>query len=375
MAVFSWGANSHGQLGLGYESELCMTPQNLDQKSLQFNPNNIRSIKGGGGHILVLDNFGQVFSCGWNNRGQLGLGNLLDTSEHCNKFTQIPNEFFNDSKVHKIACGWDISGVITLEKNVYVWGSNSFQQLGICSRMSSITRPLKLTLPRDDEIPKKITFGLRHCCILTEDNKIYIYGRIRISEPYAPGLNISRIPFNKTEIIKVQTEMKINSIASGQNHVIITVENRTRIIGLGDNKYGQINSFDFDNRIKLATCGWTHNAILTNNNEIFLWGRNTYGQIGSNNSLKEAYHTPNKLNIPDEFGVPEKLYLGSEHGLIVTSLGKVLTWGWNEHGNCGNGTTENLLSPTFIELPSPCKVAGTGAGFCFVICEDITDIK
>lgn len=83
------GANSHGQLGLGYESELCMTPQRLSKCS--FVPQLVRCIRGGGGHVLILDSNGRLHACGWNNRGQLG----LNSDDECHsEFSMVPTEYF-----------------------------------------------------------------------------------------------------------------------------------------------------------------------------------------------------------------------------------------------------------------------------------------
>lgn len=66
-----------------------MSPQRLSKYS--FLPHQVRCIRGGGGHVLILDTNGRVHACGWNNRGQLG----LDSTEEChNEFSMVPSEFF-----------------------------------------------------------------------------------------------------------------------------------------------------------------------------------------------------------------------------------------------------------------------------------------
>lgn len=66
-----------------------MSPQRLSKYS--FVPHQVRCIRGGGGHVLILDTNGRVHACGWNNRGQLG----LDSTEEChNEFSMVPTEFF-----------------------------------------------------------------------------------------------------------------------------------------------------------------------------------------------------------------------------------------------------------------------------------------
>jgi len=52
----------------------------------------------------------------------------------------------------------------------------------------------------------------------------------------------------------------------------------------------------------------------------------------------------------------------------------VLSWGWNEHGNCGNGKTENVLRPEFLSIPSNsvAVLVGAGAGHSFAVIKDIS---
>lgn len=252
--------------------------------------------------------------------------------------------------VESIACGWDISGCITVTKKLYVWGSNSFQQLGLCQReFNAVRRPLSIILPRNDT-PTRISFGLRHCAILTADHKIYVFGRLRIGDEPPADLCITSTTLNCAPVIKIQanepSELRIIGVASGQNHILLKVidlpygDGSKRVIALGDNKFGQANSFQFDEDIKQIATGWTHNAVTFKDNRILIWGRNCYGQLGIG-SVTQNQATPQELDLPSSIKV-SRLHFGSEHGLLRSTSGEVYTWGWNEHGNCGNDATDNL---------------------------------
>lgn len=372
--VYAWGANSHGQLGLGYESELCMSPQRLSKYS--FVPQLVRCIRGGGGHVLILDTNGRLHACGWNNRGQLG----LNSTEEChNEFSMIPTEFFEEEHIESVSCGWDISGAITVNKRLFVWGSNAFKQLGICQRgFTSVRRPMHVCLPKE-EAALQVSFGLRHCAVLTLNNIVYIFGRLRIMDPAPIELDITATSLHRCNVVKMQMhnphELRILSLVSGQNHMLFKCVNlatnrNKRIVALGDNKFGQSNVFQFEEDVGQLAVGWTHNAvILKPTNQILLWGRNCYGQLGTG-GFSEQQATPTPLHLKLEEGqTPARLHMGAEHGLLRTTAGEIYTWGWNEHGNCGNNATENLSQPTLLKLPGHAKLAGTGAGFCYAIVE------
>lgn len=66
---FTWGKNSHGQLGLGKEFPSQASPQRV--RSLEGIP--LAQVAAGGAHSFALSLSGAVFGWGMNNAGQLGL--------------------------------------------------------------------------------------------------------------------------------------------------------------------------------------------------------------------------------------------------------------------------------------------------------------
>lgn len=67
--VYSWGKNSQGQLGLGKEFSSQASPQRV--RSLEGIP--VAQVAAGGAHSFALSLSGAVFGWGMNNAGQLGL--------------------------------------------------------------------------------------------------------------------------------------------------------------------------------------------------------------------------------------------------------------------------------------------------------------
>lgn len=76
-----------------------------------------------GRHALLLSLTGQVYGYGFNNCGQLGLGNY----EHCDQWTIIPNL----NNVIKIAAGINHSLFLTADEKIYACGANDKGQLGL----------------------------------------------------------------------------------------------------------------------------------------------------------------------------------------------------------------------------------------------------
>lgn len=310
---------------------MCSTPQHV-QLDGTIELENIIKMQGGGGHLLLLDKTGQMYGCGWNSKGQLGLCNTEDSFV----IKQLPK---TDAPIVDIACGWDSSAAIDHNGNLYVWGSNAFDQLGYSANCidSEFTFPMILFLPSNEKA-KQVCFGLRYMCILSESHNIYVIGRWRF-------LDICKtIIHNDTNFYQINnpTNFMIKSISSGSNHIICEYTDNSssiKLVGFGDNKFSQCKEQKLkDVVVRSFRSGWSHNGILTKNGKVFLWGRNTYGQLGNADG-------DNSDHLVELNGIDEKIdeiHLGSEHGLIRTEQKNIFTWGWNEHGNCGNGNETNV---------------------------------
>nr|XP_055060489.1 probable E3 ubiquitin-protein ligase HERC3 isoform X2 [Misgurnus anguillicaudatus] len=115
-----WGVNSHGQLGLGKGENLIRSPQPL--RSLCGIP--VTQISAGGDHSFALSLSGAVFGWGKNNSGQLGLG---DTKE---RDTPTCVKSLNLKKTIFISCGEEHSAILTKGGFVFTFGSGKYGQLG-----------------------------------------------------------------------------------------------------------------------------------------------------------------------------------------------------------------------------------------------------
>ncbi|XP_046822526.1 secretion-regulating guanine nucleotide exchange factor isoform X2 [Vespa crabro] len=387
------GANSHGQLGHGIRSEQCVLPQEIDLSSYSFKAEDIRKIVGGAGHSLILDKNGHVYSCGWNNKGQLGQPEKEDKLNFERVRGVLENEIIID-----IACGWDSSAALTNQGKLYMWGSNGFGQLGIDPfELRHSYEPIE-TIPCENI--EQIAMGLRHTAVITQDHRILVCGAANkgqlglkndFSDDIEKKSKHNYYPF--TYVPELKNSM---SVSCGQHHTVV-VTDKAEVYVFGANNYGQLG---IDNELfstismptKLTNvhfnlpiethAGWTHTIILTDN-RLFAWGRNTYGQLGQ--EKRAVLWKPDLIeNLPKI----NQLSIGSQHNLALTGNQRyipfylikltlifytdektVLCWGWNEHGNCGTGDIFDVLLPKPVSLPLHSKgiLIGTGAGHSFAV--------
>ncbi|KAI4456139.1 ubiquitin-protein ligase e3a-related [Holotrichia oblita] len=118
--LFAWGANNCGQLGIGTVTAQESNPTVVS--SLTGIP--IALIACGGNHTFALSKSGAVFGWGKNTMGQLGLNDTNQRSYPCQLRT------LRNIKVRFISCGSDFSSFLTIDGGVLTCGAGMCGQLG-----------------------------------------------------------------------------------------------------------------------------------------------------------------------------------------------------------------------------------------------------
>jgi len=91
------------------------------------------------------------------------------------------------------------------------------------------------------------------------------------------------------------------------------------------------------------------------------WGRNSYGQLGDRRP-----ETWKPKAIPTNLRFIQ-LAIGSQHTIGLTKDLQLFSWGWNEHGSCGDGTLQDKFHPQPVILPKHFvpHLIGSGAAHSF----------
>uniref|UniRef100_K9INP7 Probable E3 ubiquitin-protein ligase HERC4 n=1 Tax=Desmodus rotundus TaxID=9430 RepID=K9INP7_DESRO len=118
--VFSWGQNKYGQLGLGIDCNKQASPQLI--KSLTGIP--FMQVAAGGAHSFVLTLSGAIFGWGRNKFGQLGLNDEND------RYVPNLLKSLRTQKIVYICCGEDHTAALTKEGGVFTFGAGGYGQLG-----------------------------------------------------------------------------------------------------------------------------------------------------------------------------------------------------------------------------------------------------
>ncbi|NXO34977.1 HERC5 ligase, partial [Locustella ochotensis] len=118
--LFTWGQNTHGQLGVRSQTMLTLKPQLVER--LKGIP--LAQIAAGGAHSIIVSLSGSVYSWGKNSFGQLGLGDTTDRD--CPTYVGALEHW----KTVFISCGADHTAVLSKEGLVCTFGAGGSGQLG-----------------------------------------------------------------------------------------------------------------------------------------------------------------------------------------------------------------------------------------------------
>ena len=110
-----------------------------------------------------------------------------------------------------------------------------------------------------------------------------------------------------------------------------------------------------ENTVKSVTCGDTHTLAVLNDGRLFSFGRNQNGQLG-NGTSDDCLEARMVSNLAAE--TVTGAACGAEHSVCVTASGKVYSWGWGRYGNLGVGSFVDECAPRCHAAPCahPCRM-------------------
>uniref|UniRef100_A0A452II49 HECT-type E3 ubiquitin transferase n=1 Tax=Gopherus agassizii TaxID=38772 RepID=A0A452II49_9SAUR len=162
---FTWGQNNYGQLGLGKECPSQTSPQRIT--SLDGIP--LAQIAAGGAHSFALSLSGAVFGWGRNNSGQLGLSDEQDRESPCHV------KLLRTQKVVYISCGEEHTAVLTKSGGMFTFGAGSCGQLGHDS-MNDEVNPRRVLELMGSEVSQIACGRQHTLALVPSSGLIYAFG-------------------------------------------------------------------------------------------------------------------------------------------------------------------------------------------------------
>ncbi|KAK9818463.1 hypothetical protein WJX74_005654 [Apatococcus lobatus] len=99
--------------------------------------------------------------------------------------------------------------------------------------------------------------------------------------------------------------------------------------------------------VQAISCGGEHTIALTQE-DVISWGANSEGQCGQGERAEQSYVKPRSIKPLQGMHVSQ-VVCGVAHTLCVTATSQVYAWGSNAQGQLGTGHAECRRAPTFID--------------------------
>lgn len=123
-------------------------------------------------------------------------------------------------------------------------------------------------------------------------------------------------------------------------------------------------------QIVQISCGSCHSVALSDDGSVYSWGANDKGQLGEGSKI-ENNPTPKRILLVAKV---TKISCGKHHTLAMTERGEIYAWGSNHHGQLGTGSSSKSRIPVKIDVDgrirdilalnsiSACKFEKSGGG-------------
>ena len=368
LKVFALGSNGSGQLGIGHEKDVsapreCIFEGHSCQSNDDLAPNDqFVKVVAGGNHTLMLFASGAVYGAGSNEFGQCGLpSNIGQTNSYRRAKLQTETSSGGEEMVlfDDISATWEASFFVRGDI-IHVRGQGTKGELGLDEGIKRAdergsTIILSKVLGHSSRI-KEIKSCMSHTVVLTEDGQLLGWGAARKGQ--------LGDEFKQDKIVwkpqKIGVPLQTAKIAVGRDFTFVAGENDRWHSLLGDHKYESEYLPDLKTFVITGgegkydlTASWSNIYALNHlDQHLKGWGRNDRGQLP-----------------PPSLPKLKSVAAGSEHCIgLTTDCGKVIVWGWGEHGNCGEETDaqSNVAGGRWNVLPVPLldteQVDGVGAG-------------
>lgn len=363
-SLISWGFNNQGQLGDG-----STTANNLPAEvGLPAGVTVTKVEAAAQASSFAITSDGKLLAWGNNNQGQLGDGTHTDRHTPVSVDLSILNP---GEKIIDVASGQDHTVAVTSEGRGLAWGNNFWGNLGDGTTTNTDT-PVLIEQPGGVKYVG-ITAGYDHSVAVTDDGKLLAWGYGGVGNLGNGGTATQHDP-TPVDLSVLDAGETIVDVASMTHHNLALTSNG-RVIGWGDNQYGQIGDETTTQRrtpvlahipsgttISSIGVGWDHSLVVTSAGDGLGWGSDRYGQVGDGGTTPAVHPEISSIDLPAGVKIKD-VDGGIDHSVALTTDGRVLAFGYGGSGQMGDGTNTVVNpSPVFSTLPAFSKVKDIDVG-------------
>ena len=361
--AYGYGTNYNGRLSFGDTlNRNRPTAINRVLETANTYLSNIKQVSAASNHTIILTDYGDVYSTGLNDYGQLGLYGLKSIGGDESHFRQLPL-----SNVNKISCGEDNSYFLMNNGEVWACGRNNYGQLGL-DHTTDVDRPTKIpNLSNIIDISAKYD----SCLFLKEDDsgvkQVWACGRNNYGQLGFAGGD-QPLPTENTTlsyIVKIFMGYKCSFYIDKFGYYHACGRNHYGQLGLGnktDRPQADKNLYEDD--IIDISCGKHFNMFLKSDGYVYSCGRHGNGRLGVD-GLTADKQDLTIINFGNTFITA--IYCGDNHTLFKDNVNNVYVCGTGNNGQIGLGDTAVETTPTTIDTIDNVDIINCGTDNSFIL--------
>eukprot|EP00521_Asterionellopsis_glacialis_P018619 CAMPEP_0195299716 /NCGR_PEP_ID=MMETSP0707-20130614/26065_1 /TAXON_ID=33640 /ORGANISM="Asterionellopsis glacialis, Strain CCMP134" /LENGTH=431 /DNA_ID=CAMNT_0040362193 /DNA_START=72 /DNA_END=1367 /DNA_ORIENTATION=- len=403
LSLYMWGTNTNGCIPYVDPKAVLDVPTkiNLDLEdgrlsSSTSTPASLQKVVCGPSSTAILTTEGHCYTCGTNDVGQLGQGStnpILVPTLLCHPNNKDDNDDDNADnattnipfQVDSIDLGSKFSALIDADGELYTFGSDGSMGtgmgfLGHGNGLSTTVPTLVQSLGEDGIYASQVVVGDSHMTVLTttaaDDETPHLeevlttgagsYGRLGNMETSLDSLYL--------EPVELLGTGEIAHVAGGHSFTFALTHNG-QLYAWGRNDKGQLGTglglavdmyameampvpLEADElvgrKVMDVAAGHSHAACVTEGGELFFWGSGIY---------LEPYRVTTLLHTPIV-----KVSCGQDYTIALDEEGKLYTMGKGKTGVLGQASVKQLNQPALVEALADKKVVSVHAGQSHVAC-------
>ncbi len=252
--LWCWGYDAHGQVGNGVASQAEPTPAKVPLSGP------IRFADAGGLHTCAIGQDDSLWCWGYNDSGQIGVGDLTDRTEPVRPGCQSGQEAcFHDWQT--VSLGSFTTCGIRKGGSLWCWGGNTNAQLGVGTIGTNEPSPLAVD---GDATYTTVACGYQHTCAIRDDGTLWCWGNGDSGQLGNGGRERRSVPTEVTPPDAAGRWEEVYTSAGG------------------------------------GAEGGAHTCAIRNDRTLWCWGRNGSGQVGVGRGSDEPVVEPRRVCLPRE---------------------------------------------------------------------------
>ncbi|GEM_PF-1885101 len=325
-ALYAWGLNSNGQLGIGNNTDV-----NVPTRAGIYT--NWSSISSGNFHTIGINTDGEIWTWGYNNYGQLGIGNLIQKT--------APVRVGTDNNWRIVAAGSDICVAIKNDNTLWGWGINQAGNFQLGLGVSGVRNsPVQIGTDNDwSTVDAGGDFGVA----IKTNGTVWAWG-VNDYGQMGDGTLI-----NKSVPTQIGTDTDWAKVFCGGEQTYLIKTNGT-LWATGRNHINQLGNGNNTDILTYSQIGVASDWVYVNiiggatvstkaDNSLWLWGYNGNYQLGLGNQTNQT--SPIKFGTDNEWSSAATSRLAT---IATKTDGTLWGWGNNQNGAVGDGSIMNITS-------------------------------